>query len=633
MSFFSTHWDSLASIKPVVFSPEDFSQILSRECFNHYDTNSTAILMQEEIEIMLFDFLRAIPQLRNRFSLKRTYQEVVCAYTAKNINQFFRGLAEEEDCQFVTLNKFQKHFHEAFSTKRNAFDIIETDSLSDDSNFVYRRNIIPEPDPEDMDIMRYLVDDYPIGKMLLPKQNEFSKLPTANNSKLDPILLSKLLVHIKFFDQFEMSDRDRRDVCGLMEYCTIPEDRTVFSQGDKGTLFYIILHGAVTITVYDPNNDTDVSVAELSNGDAFGELALLTDEPRRATVKTTKKCSLAMLNRDNFLSTLTVFHERLLAKKISMLMKVHFLMYTPRKIIEDIAMIAATKNYLRDDVVIQQGSMDGSGIYIVRRGTLRVVQEIQKGLFVQINELTPGACFGEISVIKKIPRSCSVIASSSAELLEVGRFDVLKRIDAETLTFGERFVENYYPTTDQIRDSITKNVTWIEYRERFNQIALDPTKKEHLLRPVGANVQRCFEAKISRLNFQEINDLSRIIRKSEQPVVSSKVNSPPKPAAVLLAQPILPKEYITTKNTYISKPAEKTPFLTSLEINLERVDNEQEHPNLATQSIVRHPSENNTMSVLVSPPSTAEPIIVKSNSKQKKLKHIKFNLKAPIQRV
>lgn len=56
-------------------------------------------------------------------------------------------------------------------------------------------------------------------------------------------------------------------------------DEVLFHQGNPGVGMYIIREGTIEI-VYEPTGDT---LAELSDGDFFGELALLNETPRSAT--------------------------------------------------------------------------------------------------------------------------------------------------------------------------------------------------------------------------------------------------------------------------------------------------------------------------------------------------------------
>jgi CRP-like cAMP-binding protein len=73
----------------------------------------------------------------------------------------------------------------------------------------------------------------------------------------------------------------------------------VVVQGEAGDLLYVIADGEVDVLF------SGTRIATLSRGAAFGEIALMYDIPRTATVRTATAVHLYTLERDAFLEALT----------------------------------------------------------------------------------------------------------------------------------------------------------------------------------------------------------------------------------------------------------------------------------------------------------------------------------------
>ncbi len=79
----------------------------------------------------------------------------------------------------------------------------------------------------------------------------------------------------------------------------VPAGEVLIRQGDVGDRFLMILHGDVLVS---RNGD---AIAERTSGDHIGEISLLRDVPRTATVTTTTPTELLILDRDPFLEAVT----------------------------------------------------------------------------------------------------------------------------------------------------------------------------------------------------------------------------------------------------------------------------------------------------------------------------------------
>ena len=84
----------------------------------------------------------------------------------------------------------------------------------------------------------------------------------------------------------------------------------VLRQGDPGDLFYLIRSGKVEVRVKEDGHEK--KVAELQQGQYFGEAALITDEPRNATIVAREPSVFYALGKDDFravLETSATFEE------------------------------------------------------------------------------------------------------------------------------------------------------------------------------------------------------------------------------------------------------------------------------------------------------------------------------------
>jgi len=79
----------------------------------------------------------------------------------------------------------------------------------------------------------------------------------------------------------------------------VPSMTAVFKQGDAGDRFYVIAEGTVTVEIDGAEANT------LGRGDFFGEIALLRDVPRTATVRALDELRLYALERDDFIAVVT----------------------------------------------------------------------------------------------------------------------------------------------------------------------------------------------------------------------------------------------------------------------------------------------------------------------------------------
>jgi|CXWL01.1.fsa_nt_gi CRP-like cAMP-binding protein len=93
--------------------------------------------------------------------------------------------------------------------------------------------------------------------------------------------LANMMRKVEFFTPLTIGQLDKI-LPAIMLY-SYDKGETVFRQGDKGDAFYIIYQGSVEIRLKQMVF-LSKTVATLKAGEFLGEIALISDEPRTATV-------------------------------------------------------------------------------------------------------------------------------------------------------------------------------------------------------------------------------------------------------------------------------------------------------------------------------------------------------------
>ena len=95
------------------------------------------------------------------------------------------------------------------------------------------------------------------------------------------------------------TDKQMKRLCAALKRTPFPKGKDVMREGDAGDVMYVVESGRLQATTR-----LHGVVKEYSSGEAFGELALMKDEPRFATVTAIEACSLLALRRSDVASLL-----------------------------------------------------------------------------------------------------------------------------------------------------------------------------------------------------------------------------------------------------------------------------------------------------------------------------------------
>ena len=114
----------------------------------------------------------------------------------------------------------------------------------------------------------------------------------------------------------DLSKDELRQLAGVTEDLEVDEGRVLCREGEAASEFFVIIDGDVEVTAGGRHLRT------LSDGDFFGEIALIEDIPRTATVTATTPLRFFVLTRQSFWSMIERMPEverkilRALAKRV-----------------------------------------------------------------------------------------------------------------------------------------------------------------------------------------------------------------------------------------------------------------------------------------------------------------------------
>jgi hypothetical protein len=116
------------------------------------------------------------------------------------------------------------------------------------------------------------------------------------DSKAAPVPELEFLQRVPMFQPLSVAAKER--VAANLQSQSVSAGEVVIRAGERGDRFYIVGDGALEITADGLHTTAD-------EGDYFGEIALLRDVPRTATVTALVDSRLYVLQRDDFLAAVT----------------------------------------------------------------------------------------------------------------------------------------------------------------------------------------------------------------------------------------------------------------------------------------------------------------------------------------
>lgn len=247
---------------------------------------------------------------------------------------------------------------------------------------------------------------------------------TRSRAPRDPAQIRAVLSASPLFQNLDPAVLEELSVRGRVD--DFHPGQAVIVQGDDGHELFLILAGEAVVRRHLESGESR-DLAVLSRGAVFGEMSLLRQTERTASVIATRALQVFVLSRGEFERAFAGESIRQLERRIAMtgvLGESSIFRELPKETMQIFMSYGKFQSFRAGEVLIEQGDRDQE-LFIVLRGRVEVVRAGDMRLSV----IGPAGFFGEMSLFENRPRSASVRALEDGLVLRVSNEGFWRMVD------------------------------------------------------------------------------------------------------------------------------------------------------------------------------------------------------------
>ncbi|XP_028651249.1 cGMP-dependent protein kinase 1 isoform X2 [Erpetoichthys calabaricus] len=238
----------------------------------------------------------------------------------------------------------------------------------------------------------------------------FRKYTKSERSKE---LIKEAILDNDFMKNLELSQI--QEIVDCMYPVEYGKDSCIIKEGDVGSLVYVMEDGKVEVT------KEGMKLCIMGPGKVFGELAILYNCTRTATVKTLTNVKLWAIDRQCFQTIMMRTGLIKHAEYMEFLKSVPTFQGLPEEILSKLADVLEETHYDDGEYIIRQGAR-GDTFFIISKGKVNVTREDspnEEPIF--LRTLAKGDWFGEKALQGEDIRTANVIAAEAVTCLVIDR--------------------------------------------------------------------------------------------------------------------------------------------------------------------------------------------------------------------
>ncbi|ESP00016.1 hypothetical protein LOTGIDRAFT_230973 [Lottia gigantea] len=211
---------------------------------------------------------------------------------------------------------------------------------------------------------------------------EVRKTLTTRPSARNPDMLKQVLLGLQSLHSLgEYPVKTQENICQVAWYQKVPSKKAIIRQGHISENFYFVLSGTAFVKkiVEDPGNGDPVSttVAKLVKGQSFGEVGLIFNSKRTATVETATEMEMLVIEKSDFYQIfMNMDNPEGEPSHISFLRQQPLMKYWPIDILRE-EPSACFLHYFKRGALVSENGKTSDWIYFIKSGTCEVIKSLR----------------------------------------------------------------------------------------------------------------------------------------------------------------------------------------------------------------------------------------------------------------
>jgi CRP-like cAMP-binding protein len=240
-------------------------------------------------------------------------------------------------------------------------------------------------------------------------------------------------------------------VLRIVKWHRLKDGDFVIREGEPGIAFYLVAKGQVR--VFATQGGKQIERTRLLEGALFGEMSLLTQQPRTASVQVVDEADIFELSRESMAAiaaevpTLAAALDKFARERLLRNLLATSPLFKPFNHQQQLDLIRRFDGHEvgAGTVIIREGDA-GQGLFVVLSGEVEVSKQQAGGGEMSLARLRAGDVFGEMSLLTNQPTSATVTAARPSTILFLARDYFQRLVDALPA------IRKYFEELSQRRD-------------------------------------------------------------------------------------------------------------------------------------------------------------------------------------